>query len=165
MAKRSLVVIKNSCVYMACRRFSSWIREISLQSFFAKVSKAHISEDPVIFENSIFLKCMRDAVEKIKNRITAIVLNSKTLNNLKLLTTKICNPFIKPIAVIIFTAVLMNITLIIILNKAIGPGGYILRIILLVAAFAGLYSDIDFTTIKNSSFFIVFFNNCCKSKK
>lgn len=141
---------ENSRVYYLSNRFFSGTSAFFQHSFLAEFTQVSAQEN----ENMLINSKIGYLVEQIRSRI-ASVLNHNDTSGIIILMRRIGKTIsatpVKTGSIIMVLAIIMNIVITLLLKKEIDSFGWLMRAIFLFLGINGLFSNVDWPTIKNNS--------------
>lgn len=139
---------------------------ISFQySFFNRIAQEDYTGNRAVLDNS---KIVRKLLNIYKRRMYKTEYYFKTSIFKDLLMATIRAIYFLPlriIGIILASSILTNIFFSILLNKETGFFGWMIKLALLFLGTGCLYSDAEYQSLKETSFFIRYVNNYCKIQK
>lgn len=145
---------KDSWIKKTREKLISQAKTCFRYSFLGKITEIGEEDNTEIIHNSKVAKWMIDSYNILKNIIANYSPSSIIMNSTLEVKKELHSSPVKAGGMILFTAILSNILLSLLLHKEIGLLGWIIRTVLLLAAFWGIFCGVGWEELKKTSWFI-----------
>lgn len=129
---------------MACFRYS----------FLNKITEIGGENNIEIIHNSKAVKWIADSYNILTNRIVNYASSSIIMNSTVGVKKELHSLPVKAGGIVVFTAVLSNSFLSLVLHKEVGPWGWIIRVAFLCVAFWGIFCEVSWEELIKTSWLI-----------
>ena len=151
-------IYQNSRIYKSGQALWLGSKTNFRYSFLGRLTDIENPGNPAILENSGLVNWIIRVYNRSKERTSSYSRGSIIAGNLKILREELQALPVKTGGIIISTAILTNIIFSIFLDKEIGAWGWLLRLLLLSAAGAGIFCNVNWNELKTTSRVINYLN-------
>lgn len=153
IGQRMNTIYNSSQIFRLAEGFWARIKISVKYSFFGRITETkQISSG--ILDNSKLVQYLFNSYKKWKINIIRLLRLSSTVDLVEDTKKDLYSFPVRTISIIVITAVTINVSLSLFLQKQIGLWGWIMRGLLLFAAVSGLICKADWRTIKKNSVFL-----------
>ena len=155
-------VYKDSVICNKAKAFRKSMVLYLNQSFFGKITGER-SEVPLYIGNSKAVDLISYFIELTKKKIIICLDNSEQVAFINRTKTDFQTSSLRTIGIIVFVAILTNITLAILLRKSIDLLEWVIRAGFLFVGFGALYCRASWDEVKKTSLVVTLFKKACKN--
>lgn len=145
---------ENSWIKKAGGELVSRARACFRYSFLGKITEIGGENNKEILHNSKAAKWMTNSYNILTNRIVNYAPSSIIMNSAAEAKKKLYSLSVKAGGIVLFTAVLSNSFLSLVLHKGVGLLGWIIRVALLCVAFCGIFCEVSWEELIKTSWLI-----------
>lgn len=147
-------ISKDSQIYALMMKFWDGAKINFKYSFLGRIFGIKKENNPVILQNSRFVRWLTDMLGSLKFKVIGCGRTSEAIK----ITTELkeemyLSPF-KSIGIILFAATFANILFSLAFHRQMGAFAWIIRLMFLFVGIASFYCNADWKTIKETSFFL-----------
>mgnify|MGYP001581045675 CR=1 FL=1 len=154
LVRKCDLVYKDSWISRNLEKFLNQVKVCFRYSFLGRITETGGEDNREIFYNSKAARWIVNSCNVRKNRIVNYVNSSIIINSMAEVEKELHFLPVKAGGMVIFTAILTNMFLSLFLHKEIKLFGWVIRAVLLFAAFWGMFCKVGWEELKKTSWFV-----------